>query len=217
MNQDVTVYVVDDDERVRNALLRLLKSAGYRACAYPSAQALLAEPLPVDAPAVVLTDLRMPGIDGIALAEQLATAPVPPAIVFLSAHGDVPATVRAMKDGAVDFLEKPVKDDDLFKALAQATERSREQIGRSERLRDLKEKYGKLTPRERQVFALIVSGLINKEAAWELGISEKTIKVHRARVVAKMGAKSLPDLVRMAARLGVMADSTPPPAHARTG
>jgi len=217
MNQDVTVYVVDDDERVRNALLRLLKSAGYRACAYPSAQALLAEPLPVDAPAVVLTDLRMPGIDGIALAEQLATAPVPPAIVFLSAHGDVPATVRAMKDGAVDFLEKPVKDDDLFKALTQATERSREQIGRSERLRDLKEKYGKLTPRERQVFALIVSGLINKEAAWELGISEKTIKVHRARVVAKMGAKSLPDLVRMAARLGVMADSTPPPAHARTG
>src|SRR5262249_24123073 len=188
-----------------------------RACAYPSAQALLAEPLPVDAPAVVLTDLRMPGIDGIALAEQLATAPVPPAIVFLSAHGDVPATVRAMKDGAVDFLEKPVKDDDLFKALTQATERSREQIGRSERLRDLKEKYGKLTPRERQVFALIVSGLINKEAAWELGISEKTIKVHRARVVAKMGAKSLPDLFRMAARLGVMADSTPPPAHARTG
>ena len=216
MNQDVTVYVVDDDERVRNALLRLLKSAGYRAFAYPSAQAVLAEPLPSNAPAVVLTDLRMPGIDGIALAEQLAASPVPPAIVFLSAHGDVPVTVRAMKDGAVDFLEKPVKDEDLFKALAQAAERSREQIGRVERLRGLREKYGKLTPRERQVFALIVSGLINKEAAWELGISEKTIKVHRARVVAKMGARSLPDLVRMAARLGVMADSTPPPV-ARTG
>ena len=218
MIQDVSVFVVDDDERVRNALLRLLKSAGYRACAYPSAQALLAEPLPSDAPTVVLTDLRMPGIDGIALAERLvATAPVPPAIVFLSAHGDVPETVRAMKDGAVDFLEKPVKDEDHFRALAQAAERSREQIGRVERLRDLKEKYGKLTPRERQVFALIVSGLINKEAAWELGISEKTIKVHRARVVAKMCARSLPDLVRMAARLGVMADSTPPPAHAQTG
>ena len=122
-----------------------------------------------------------------------------------------------MKDGAVDFLEKPVKDDNLFDALRQAAERSREQIGRLERLRDLREKYAKLTPRERQVFALIVSGLINKEAAWELGISEKTIKVHRARVVAKMEARSLPDLVRMAARLGVMADATPPPAHARAG
>jgi len=220
MNQDVMVYVVDDDERVRNALLRLIKSAGYRACAYPSAQALLAEPWSATGtPTVVLTDLRMPGIDGIALAEKLATAPVPPAIVFLSAHGDVPATVRAMKDGAVDFLEKPVKDEDLFDALARAAERSREQIGRLERLRDLKEKYDRLTPRERQVFALIVSGLINKEAAWELGISEKTIKVHRARVVAKMGARSLPDLVRMAARLGLAADSTPPPAAhaARTG
>ena len=218
MNEDVMVYVVDDDERVRNSLARLIKSGGYRACTFPSAQALLAEPLPANGtPTVVLTDLRMPGIDGIALAEQLATAPVPPAVVFLSAHGDVPLTVRAMKDGAVDFLEKPVKDDDLFDALRQAAERSREQIGRLERLRDLREKYAKLTPRERQVFALIVSGLINKEAAWELGISEKTIKVHRARVVAKMEARSLPDLVRMAARLGVMADATPPPAHARAG
>ena len=218
MNQDVMVYVVDDDERVRNALLRLIKSAGYRACSYPSAQALLAEPgTATGSPTVVLTDLRMPGIDGIALAEQLATAPVPPAIVFLSAHGDVPATVRAMKDGAVDFLEKPVKDEDLFDALGRAAERSREQMGRLERLRDLKEKYEKLTPRERQVFALIVSGLINKEAAWELGISEKTIKVHRARLVAKMGARSLPDLVRMAARLGVTVDLTPPPARAQTG
>jgi len=218
MNEDVMVYVVDDDERGRNSLARLIKSGGYRACTFPSAHALLAEPLPANGtPTVVLTDLRMPGIDGIALAEQLATAPVPPAVVFLSAHGDVPLTVRAMKDGAVDFLEKPVKDDNLFDALRQAAERSREQIGRLERLRDLREKYAKLTPRERQVFALIVSGLINKEAAWELGISEKTIKVHRARVVAKMEARSLPDLVRMAARLGVMADATPPPAHARAG
>jgi RNA polymerase sigma factor (sigma-70 family) len=218
MNEDVMVYVVDDDERVRNALLRLIKSAGYRVCTYPSAQALLAQPWPSNAtPTVVLTDLRMPGIDGIALAEQLGNAPVPPAIVFLSAHGDVPATVRAMKDGAVDFLEKPVRDEDLFDALSRAAERSREQNVRLERLRDLQQKYGKLTPRERQVFALIVSGLINKEAAWELGISEKTIKVHRARVVTKMEARSLPDLVRMAAWLGVTADTTPPPVHARTG
>jgi len=214
MNEDVTLCVVDDDEFVRNALLRLLRAAGYRACGYPSAQALLAQPWPANGtPVVVLTDLRMPGIDGIALAEQLATAPVPPPIVFLSAHGDVPATVRAMKDGAIDFLEKPVRDEDLFEALGRAVARSREQIQRLEGLRDLREKYEKLTPRERQVFALVVSGLINKEVAWELGVCEKTIKVHRARVVEKMKARSLPDLVRMAGRLEIAADAAP----ARTG
>jgi len=214
MNEDVTLCVVDDDEFVRNALLRLVRAAGYRAYAYPSGQALLAQPWPANGtPTVVLTDLRMPGIDGIALAEQLATAPVPPPIVFLSAHGDVPATVRAMKDGAIDFLEKPVRDEDLFEALGRAVARSREQIQRLEGLRDLREKYEKLTPRERQVFALVVSGLINKEVAWELGVCEKTIKVHRARVVEKMKARSLPDLVRMAGRLGIAADAAP----ARTG
>ncbi|HWE22569.1 MAG TPA: response regulator [Myxococcales bacterium] len=215
MNQDVTVCVVDDDERVRSALSRLLKSAGYRTCTYASGQALLAEPLPsAGTPTVVLTDLRMPGIDGIALAEQLAAAPIPPPIVFLTAHGDVPATVRAMKDGAVDFLEKPVKEEDLFDALERGAARSREQIERFEGLRELRERYAKLTPRERQVFALVVSGLINKEVAWELGVCEKTIKVHRARVVEKMKARSLPDLVRMAARLGIQPDVAQP---AQTG
>ena len=118
-----------------------------------------------------------------------------------------------MKDGAIDFLEKPVRDEDLFEALGRAVARSREQIQRLEGLRDLREKYEKLTPRERQVFALVVSGLINKEVAWELGVCEKTIKVHRARVVEKMKARSLPDLVRMAGRLGIAADAAP----ARTG
>jgi FixJ family two-component response regulator len=217
MSEDVKVCVVDDDEGVRNAISRLLKAAGYRACTYASAQALLSEPRPTDAvPTVVLTDLRMPGIDGIALAEQLACEAVPPAVVFLSAHGDVAATVRAMKDGAVDFLEKPVREDDLFEALGRAVARSREQIVHLQGLRDLREKVAKLTPRERQVFALVVSGLINKQAAWELGISEKTIKVHRARVVEKMGARSLPDLVRMAGRLAIPLDAgIPPRAQAR--
>jgi FixJ family two-component response regulator len=214
MSEDVKVCVVDDDEGVRNAISRLLKSAGYRACTYPSAQALLAEPRPSDGtPTVVLTDLRMPGIDGIALAEQLAAAPVPPPIVFLSAHGDVAATVRAMKDGAIDFLEKPVREDDLFEALGRAVARSREQIVHLQNLQGLREKFAKLTPRERQVFALVVSGLINKEAAWELGISEKTIKVHRARVVEKMGARSLPDLVRMSEKLGIPLEAGIPPAN----
>jgi FixJ family two-component response regulator len=204
MNEDVTICVVDDDEPVRNALVRLLKSAGYRARTFASAQALLNAPRPPDdTPIVVLTDLRMPGMDGIAMAAQLSDAPMPPPIVFLSAHGDVPATVRAMRDGAVDFLEKPVQEDALFEALGRAVARSRAQVSHLEELRELREKYEMLTPRERQVFALVVSGLINKEVAWELGVCEKTIKVHRARVVEKMKARSLPDLVRMAARLGI--------------
>jgi len=195
--------------------MRLLKSAGYRACAYQSGQAFLKEPLRFDeVPTVVLTDLRMPGIDGIALAEQLAGAPVPPPVVFLSAHGSIHSTVRAMKDGAVDFLEKPVREDELFEALGRAAEQSRAQILALEALRDLRDRYGKLTPRERQVLTLVVSGLINKEAAWELGISEKTIKVHRARVVEKMKARSLPDLVRMAGRLGIPVDAPPAAATA---
>ena len=118
---------------------------------------------------------------------------------------------------SLSFLEKPVREDDLFDALGRAVARSREQILRREALRDLRDRYEKLTPRERQVFALVVSGLINKEAAWELGISEKTIKVHRARVVEKMGARSLPDLVRMAGRLGIDVEPEGPPVQARAG
>jgi FixJ family two-component response regulator len=217
MNEDVMVCVVDDDERVRIALARLLKSAGYRTRIFPSGQALLTEASAFNETAtVVLTDLRMPGMDGMALAERLAAAPVPPPIVFLTAHGDVPAAARAMKGGAVDFLEKPVREEDLLDALGRAAARSREQIARLQQLGEVRERYGKLTPRERQVFSLVVAGMINKEAAWELGISEKTIKVHRARVVEKMGAQSLPDLVRMAGRLGIPADATPSPTDART-
>ena len=208
MSEPAIVFLVDDDESVRIALLRLLKSAGYRARAFASGQALLAEPPLHDGPVVVLTDLRMPGIDGFELAEKLSAYPLPPPIVFLSAHGDVPASVRAMKDGAVDFLEKPVQEEDLFDALERAVARSRKEILQRRGLADLTENFTKLTPRERQVFALVISGLLNKEVAWELGISEKTIKVHRARVVEKMGARSLPDLVRMAERLGI--PSTPP-------
>ena len=211
MNDSAIVCVVDDDESVRSALLRLLKSAGYRGRAFASGQALLAEPPSDDGPVVVLTDLRMPGIDGIELAKKLNAYPLPPPIVFLSAHGDVQVSVRAMKDGAVDFLEKPVQEEDLFDALERAVARSREQILQRRGLADLTENFTKLTRRERQVFALVISGLLNKEVAWELGISEKTIKVHRARVVEKMGARSLPDLVRMAERLGIPSS---PPDHA---
>ncbi len=187
MNEPAIVFLVDDDESVRIALLRLLKSAGYRARAFATAQALLAEQPPDDAPVVVLTDLRMPGI------------------------------VKAMKDGAVDFLEKPVQEEDLFDALERAVARSRQESFQRRGLAGLTDNFAKLTPRERQVFALVISGLINKEVAWELGISEKTIKVHRARVVEKMGARSLPDLVRMAGRLGIPSDRPPENVPARAG
>lgn len=209
MDERATVHVVDDSEVVRRAVTTLLEVAGYRVKAYPSAEAFLAEPAASDgAPAVVLTDLVLPGLDGIALAERLGTSLAPPPVVFFSAYGGVPSSVRAMKDGAVDFLEKPVQEDDLLDALGRAVARSRDQISHRQRLAEVRRRYATLTGRERQVLALVVSGLLNKQVASELGISEKTVKVHRARVIEKLGARSLPDLVRMAERLGVALGST---------
>jgi RNA polymerase sigma factor (sigma-70 family) len=198
------VHVVDDSESVRRALSRLLKSAGYRVKEYASAEALLAEP-PVaeDTPAVVVVDLVLPGLDGIALAARLGSIPAAPPVVFVSGRGGVPSSVRAMKEGAVDFLEKPVQAQELLDALARAVARSRERIAERQQLADLRHRYSTLTARERQVLALVVSGLLNKQVASELGVSEKTVKVHRSRAVEKMGARSLPDLVRMAVRLGI--------------
>jgi FixJ family two-component response regulator len=199
-----TVHVVDDSESVRRAMSRLLKSAGYRVKEYPSAEALLAEPPATDdTPAVVLADLVLPGLDGIALAARLGSTPAAPPVVFVSGRGGIPSSVRAMKEGAVDFLEKPVHAQELLEALARAVSRSRERILERQQLAELRHRYSTLTARERQVLALVVSGLLNKQAASELGISEKTVKVHRARAVAKMGARSLPDLVRMIGRLGI--------------
>jgi FixJ family two-component response regulator len=210
MAKDTAVFLVDDDEAVRSALSRLLKSVGYEVRTYPSADALLAEPsIPVMMPIVIVTDLKMPGIDGLALSERLAAADVPFGVVFLSGYGDIPTTVRAIKDGAVDFLEKPVREEQLFEAVERAAERSRERLRAVADLSELRTRYARLTPRERQVCALVVSGMINKEVAWELGTSEKTIKVHRARVVEKFEARSLPDLVRMTARLGIGATPAP--------
>ncbi len=203
MTDQPMVCVVDDDAAVRNALTRLLQCRGYRVLAYPSAIALLGQAPSERVPTVVLTDLKMPEIDGIALAERLMAEQTTFAIVFLSGHGDVPSAVRAIQDGAVDFLEKPARDDELFEALERAVRRSRDRMSLMEEIGQLRVRYETLTPREREVCALIVAGMINKEAAWELGISEKTIKVHRARVVEKMKAQSLPELVRMVGRLGI--------------
>jgi len=204
MEDAPTVHVVDDSEVVRSAISRLLLVSGYRVKAYSSAEALLAAPPPADdGPAVVLADLVLPGLDGIALATQLGSTPTPPPVVFLSAHGAVFSSVQAMKTGAVDFLEKPVQPKDLLEALGRAVARSREQMQQRQQFADVRRRYETLTARERQVLALVVSGLLNKQVAAELGISEKTVKVHRSRLVQKMAARSLPDLVRIAQRIGV--------------
>jgi FixJ family two-component response regulator len=207
MNENVTVHVVDDDDSICSAVSRLLKSAGFQARGYASAQELLASAVgKEDASDIVLTDLRMPGIDGMSLAERLSAARFPPPVVFLSAHGQVCDGVRAMKEGAVDFLEKPLGAHELVAAVGRALERMYAERAKRHEIAELRQRHASVTPREHEVFVLVVSGLLNKEVAWELGISEKTVKVHRARVVKKMGAQSLPELVRMAERLGIPVD-----------
>jgi len=206
-----TVHVVDDSKIVRVAMFRVLTYAGYRVKAYESAEAFLAEPAASSSePAVVLTDLVMPGLDGIALIERLSRTPAAPPVILFSAYGGVPTTVRAMKDGAVDFLEKPVQEGELLDAVRRAVARSRERILEQQQLADVRARYATLTLRERQVLTLVISGLLNKQVASRLGISEKTVKVHRAHLVEKMDAQSLPDLVRIAGRLGIAVEPRGP-------
>ncbi len=156
-----------------------------------------------DAPACLVLDVRLPGLSGLDLQRELAAVEIDLPIIFITGHGDIPMTVQAMKAGAVEFLTKPFRDQDLLDAVAQALERDRAARAQREGLAELRERYGQLTPREREVMGLVVSGLLNKQIAAELGISEITIKVHRGQVMQKMGAESVADLVRMADRLGI--------------
>ncbi|HSE03882.1 MAG TPA: response regulator transcription factor [Methylomirabilota bacterium] len=195
------VYVVDDDASVRRALGRLLRSVGLHVETYESALAFV-EQAPADRPACLVLDVRMPALSGLDLQHLLARHGREIPIVFITGHGDVPTSVRAMREGAEDFLLKPVHDRELIEAVRRALERDR-QARRERADRDaLARRYQTLTPREREVLDLVVRGLLNKQVGAELGASEKTIKVHRARVMEKMAAASLPDLVRMAERLG---------------
>ena len=198
------VGIVDDDLSVRKALARLLKSAGYRVEVFASAREFLERPRPEDLSCLVL-DVRMPGLTGLELQEALAVAGDRMSIVFVSGHGDVVGSVKAMKGGAVDFLTKPVDAHELLsaieRAVAQAFRTQREQAGAM----DVQDRLKTLTAREAQVFALVVTGMLNKQIAAELGIVEKTVKVHRARVMEKMRAGSLAELVRLADRAGVIA------------
>ncbi|UXU85289.1 response regulator transcription factor [Burkholderia sp. S-53] len=194
------VFIVDDDPPVRHALSRLVWSAGYRGESFDSARAFLAAADPMNYPACLLLDLQLPDMSGLELQRELNAA-LP--IIFITGHGDIGTTVDAMKAGAADFLPKPVCDTVLLDAIRRALERSAQMGERRRELASLQVRVDRLTPREREVMALIVTGRLNKQVADDLGIAEKTIKIHRARVMEKMEAASLADLVRFADKVGV--------------
>ena len=200
---DVTpiVFVVDDDVSVRESLELLIGTGGWQSESFASAQEVLSRPR-ATGPCCLVLDVTLPGLNGLELQQQLADRTDMP-IIFITGHGDVPMSVQAMKAGAVEFLTKPFKDDVLLNAIRSAIERSRTALHQDSELRVLRDCYASLTPREREVMALVVSGLLNKQVGSDLGISEITVKAHRGQVMRKMKADSLPDLVTMAARLGL--------------
>jgi FixJ family two-component response regulator len=197
-----TVAIVDDDVSIRESLELLIRWAGWRSAAYGSAGAFLAAP-PPRGPGCLLLDLELPDLDGLEVQARLAAERPELPIVFLTAHADIPRTVRAMKAGAAEFLTKPFADAELLVAIGRAIERSRTALEQASEAAALRARYQSLTPREREVMGWVVAGRLNKQVAAALGTREITIKTHRAKVMHKMGAGSFADLVRMAARLGV--------------
>jgi len=200
---DVTaiVFVVDDDISVRESLELLIKTAGWQPETFASPREFLSRPR-ATVPCCLVLDVSLPGLNGLELQQQLAERIDMP-IIFITGYGDVPMSVRAMKAGAVEFLTKPFKDDVLIEAIRGAIERSATTLRRDAAMRALRECYASLTPREREVMALVCAGLLNKQVGGELGISEITVKAHRGQMMRKMKADSLPDLVTMAAKLGL--------------
>ena len=194
------VFVVDDDVSVRESLELLIQNEGWRAETFASAHEFLDRPrAPV--PTCLILDVSLPGLNGLDLQQRVSGERADMPIIFITGHGDIPTTVRAMKAGAVEFLTKPFSDEVLLSAIRQALERSRAAIRHDAQIEELRKCYGALTPRERQVMALVVSGLLNKQVGGELGISEITVKAHRGKLMEKMKARSLADLVKMAAKL----------------
>jgi RNA polymerase sigma factor (sigma-70 family) len=200
---EATVFIVDDDAPLRESLRNLIRSVGLRVELFASAQEFLQSQQP-DTPSCLVLDVRMPGLSGLDLQKQTSEAGLEIPIIFITGHGDVPMTVRAMKAGAVEFLTKPFRDQDLLDAIQQALERSRNAREQRAATKELRQRFASLTPREREVMERVVAGLLNKQIGAELGTSETTVKIHRHQVMEKMGAGSLPELVRMADRLGIV-------------
>ena len=196
------VFVVDDDPSVQRAIKRLIASVGLQVELFGSAQDFMARTNP-DVPSCLVLDIRLPGMSGLDFQRQLADANLHIPIVFITAHGDIPMTVRAMKAGAVEFLTKPFRDQDLLDAIQLALEKDREIRRIEAEIATLRERFESLSPREREVVELVVSGMLNKQIAAQLGTAENTVKVHRSRAMEKMRADSLADLVRMIQRLQI--------------
>jgi FixJ family two-component response regulator len=206
--EEPIVYVVDDDASVRDALSSLFRSVGLRVEVFGSASEFLQSKLP-DVASCLILDIRLPRLSGLDFQVDLARAGIHIPIIFMTGHGDIPMTVRAMKAGAVDFLTKPFRDQDMLDAVAAAIERDRNSRDEAKILSDLHAHFGTLTAREREVMALVTAGLMNKQVAAEIGIAEITVKIHRGQIMRKMAAKSLADLVKMAQRLGLQRAAPP--------
>lgn len=204
------VFVVDDDASVREALRSLLRSVGLAVELFSSAQEFLQRKRP-DLPSCLVLDVRLPGVGGLDFQRKLAEAKIPIPIIFITGVGDIPMSVRAMKAGAVEFLTKPFRDQDLLDAIQVALERDRARRQEEAEIATLRERFELLTPREREVLSRVISGLLNKQIAAEIGTSETTVKVHRGQFMRKMGALSLPELVRMAERMEIPLESPRPP------